>query len=84
MVKVIVDQNRDMQAVTWNAVPEATGYMVYRATSETGKYTKLGTTTKAYYTDSKATAGKTYYYKVVAVGENCESAQSAYVKVKSK
>ena len=52
--------------LSWEKVSGAKKYTVYRATSENGKYTKLGTTTKAYYTDSKATAGKTYFYKVIA------------------
>ena len=52
--------------ITWEKVSGAKKYTVYRATSETGKYTKLGTTTKAYYTDSKASAGKTYFYKIVS------------------
>ena len=52
--------------ITWEKISGAKKYTVYRATSETGKYTKLGTTTKAYYTDSKASAGKTYFYKIVA------------------
>ena len=34
--------------------------------------------------DLTAVKGKTYYYKVVAVGDNCQSAMSSYVKVKSK
>ena len=52
--------------ISWEKVGGAKKYTVYRATSETGKYTKLGTTTKAFYTDSKASAGKTYFYKIVA------------------
>jgi len=52
--------------ITWTKVSGAKKYTIYRATSETGKYTKLGTTTKAYYTDSKASAGTTYFYKIVA------------------
>jgi hypothetical protein len=53
----------------WTAVAGASKYEVYRSTSKTGTYTKLGTTTKTTYTDAKATAGKTYYYKVKAIGK---------------
>ena len=52
--------------LTWNKVSGAKKYTIYRATSETGKYTKLGTATKTTYTDSKAKAGTTYFYKIVA------------------
>ena len=52
--------------ISWEKVSGAKKYTVYRATSETGKYSKLGTTTKAYYTDSKAKSGTTYFYKIVA------------------
>ena len=52
--------------ISWAKVNGAKKYTVYRATSETGKYSKLGTTTKTYYTDSKAKAGTTYFYKVIA------------------
>ena len=53
-------------SLSWEKVTGAKKYTVYRATSETGKYSKVGTTTKLTYVDSKATAGKTYFYKVVA------------------
>ncbi len=53
----------------WTAVAGASKYEVYRSTSKTGTYTKLGTTTKTTYTDAKATAGKTYYYKVKTIGK---------------
>jgi len=52
--------------VSWEKVSGAKKYTVYRATSETGKYSKLGTTTKLTYTDSKAKAGTEYFYKVIA------------------
>ncbi|WP_081772898.1 S8 family serine peptidase [Bacillus sp. EB01] len=56
--------------VSWKASSEATGYEVYRATSKTGKYTKVATVTKGSVTsvvNTKLTKGKTYYYKVRAV-----------------
>ena len=54
--------------LTWEKVEGAKKYTVYRATSENGKYSKLGAATKPEYTDNKASVGKTYYYKVVANG----------------
>ena len=65
--------------ITWEAVSGAKKYEIWRATSEDGKYTKVGTSTKLTYTDTKATPGNTYYYKVVAAGS-----KSAYNSEKSK
>ena len=68
--------------VTWNAVSGAKEYEVYRATSSSGTYTKLYTTTGTSMTNSSATAGKTYYYKVKAV-HTITAANSAFSTVKS-
>ena len=51
---------------------------MYRSTSKTGTYKLLGTTTKLNYTDTSATTGYTYYYKVKAVSKVKTSANSAY------
>ena len=56
--------------VTWNKVDGAAKYEVYRATSKSGTYKLQKTTTGTTYTNTTATAGKTYYYYVVAVAEN--------------
>ena len=53
-------------------------YQVYRAGTKTGTYKLLGTTTKSNYTDSTASAGYTYYYKVKAVSKVKTAANSAY------
>lgn len=70
--------------VTWESVEGATKYYVYRSTKKSSGYKKVATVEEDTYTDTKAKKGTTYYYKVVAVGENATSAQSAYVKIKSK
>ena len=72
--------------VSWDKVTGAVEYKVYRATSKTGTYSLVKTTTASYYRDTKATAGKTYYYKVVAVCSNTagNSAYSSIVSIKSK
>ena len=69
--------------VTWKKVTNADKYYVYRATSKSGKYTKVKTTTAKAYTDTKAKAGKTYYYKVKAVSTKTSDANSAFSAVKS-
>lgn len=62
--------------IAWKKVSGASGYALYRSTSENGKYKKIATLTKSSkvsYTDKKISKGKVYYYKV-----------RAYRKVKSK
>ena len=70
--------------LTWNAVSGATSYKVYRATSQNGTYSLLGTVTATSYTNTGAKAGVTYYYKVKAVNSAGESAYSNIVSGQSK
>lgn len=69
--------------VSWEKVAGAKGYKVYRATSKTGAYKLMKTTTGTSYTNTAVDAGKTYYYKVVAVHSN-SAANSAYSEVQSR
>lgn len=50
--------------VVWKRVSSAYGYSLYRSTKEDGKYTRIRSTVKTSYTDTKQKTGKTYYYKV--------------------
>jgi lactocepin len=64
-----VSSDYNKLTVSWAKVSGATGYEVYRATSKTGKYSKVATIKSGgtvRYADSKLTTGKTYYYKVLA------------------
>ena len=63
--------------IKWTAVAGASKYEVYRSGSKDGTYTLLGTTTAANYTDSKANAGYTYYYKVKAISKVKSTANSS-------
>lgn len=54
----------------WAKSSSTSKYKVYRATSKNGTYRLVKTTTLANYTDSKATPGKKYYYKVKALKKN--------------
>lgn len=66
--------------LTWKAIPGAAGYKIYRATTKEGTYKLMYTASSTTYTNSSATAGKYYYYKVVAVdAEGNESAESSIV-----
>jgi uncharacterized repeat protein (TIGR02543 family) len=74
--------------MSWNTVPGATGYRIYRATSINGTYHLVKSTTSANWTNDGLTAGKTYYYKVRAYslvgGTRVYGAytEAKYVKVK--
>ncbi len=52
--------------ITWGAISGASGYEIYRASSKTGKYTKVKTTTAKTFTNTGLTTGSTYYYKIRA------------------
>ena len=52
--------------LTWNAIPNVTGYNIYRSTSKNGTFKKVGSATTNSYTDKGLSKGKTYYYKVRA------------------
>ncbi len=72
--------------LTWDAIDGAVKYYIYRSTSKDGEYTYQYATTKTSYTNTKAEAGVTYYYKVKAVHENtaANSALSYRKYIKSK
>jgi len=70
--------------ISWKAVDGAQEYAVYRSTSKSKGYRLVGSTEALTYTDTAAVKNKTYYYKVIALSENTESAQSSYVKLKAK
>lgn len=52
--------------LSWSSVPGASYYQIYRATSSTGAYTLVKTTSYLTYTSTALTTGRTYYYKVRA------------------
>jgi uncharacterized repeat protein (TIGR02543 family) len=52
--------------VSWAAVAGATGYLLWRATSAVGSYTLIQSTPATYFSNTRLTTGKSYYYKVRA------------------
>jgi chitinase len=68
-------------SLAWNAVTGATGYNVYRATSQAGSYEKLTTSpvTTTSYLDGSVAVGATYWYAAAAVNAAGEGASSAAV-----
>ena len=70
----VADAKTGKPRVTWEPVEGAVQYKVYRATSANGKYSLMYTSTSNTYQNTKAEVGKTYYYKIKAIGENPDSA----------
>lgn len=77
-------------SLSWKKITGATGYKIYRSTSKDGTYKAVktissGSTTS--YKNTGLTAGKTYYYKIVAIyskNSKCNSSASAVVSCKAK
>jgi hypothetical protein len=59
--------------VSWTSVSGATGYYIYRSTSESGTYTQVGTSTTTSYTNTGLTSGAGYFYLVSAYNSGGES-----------
>ena len=53
--------------VSWDAVPSADGYRVYRKTANASWKTVLSNTTDTTFTDTNANVGVTYYYTIRSV-----------------
>ncbi len=70
-------------SVKWTAVDGAQKYEVYRATSKTGEYRLIKTTTATSMTNTSTEAGRRYYYKVRAVASDT-SANSAFSAARSR
>lgn len=74
---------KDKIQVSWTAVTGAISYNVYRADTETGAYSLLGSVSASPYDDTNAPLpevsgkGQTVYYKVSAVNDAGEGPQSA-------
>lgn len=55
--------------ITWNTREEVNSYIIYQGTSETGSFTRAGTTSKNEYTFSNMKPGTVLYVKVRGVSE---------------
>ena len=62
--------------IGWNAVPEATGYNIYRSNSVSGPFALVSSSTSTFYTDSGLSFSTAYYYTVSTVHSRGESGQS--------
>lgn len=73
--------------LTFSRVKGARGYLIYRSAKKNGTYTRLTRkpVKKLTYTDKKAKAKKTYFYKIVTYGKNrTYSAGKVSGKVKAR
>ena len=70
--------------ISWSGVPGATGYYVYRNSSDTGTYTRVGTPSSTSFTDTDISKNTIYYYKVSAYNSQGEGPQSEYVQGMTK
>lgn len=71
--------------LTWTQTSGATSYDIYRDTSPTGSFARIGSEptvssgSTTSYSDTGLTAGTTYYYKISALNASGESAASSAV-----
>ena len=80
-VKVSISGTSNVK-VKWSKVEGAKKYKIYRAKSAKGKYKKVGTSKSTSFTNKDLARGKTYFYKVVAIGKDSKSKKSSYAKIK--
>lgn len=78
VIKTVAYAAKNQVKVTWGAVANATGYIVYRNGVQIAS---LGKVTS--YVDTKASAAGTYNYQVVAKGQGGNSAKSAVKAIKT-
>jgi hypothetical protein len=70
--------------ISWGAAAGASGYQVFRASSSTGPFSPVKTTTSKSFTDTGLTKNKTYSYKVRAYKTvNGEKIYGKFTAVKS-
>jgi hypothetical protein len=67
---VTISKSSSNVVLKWNKVSSAKYYYIYRATKSNGVYQRVGITTKKTYTDKNIKGGKTYFYRVRAVGSD--------------
>ena len=67
----------DGPTIKWSAVEGATGYVIYRSTSnDSSTMEQLTTTLSTQWRDEGGYPGRNYYYRIVATCDTCQSALS--------
>lgn len=64
MPYTVAIQKGNTVKIYWDETDGANKYVIYRKTSQSGKWKKIGTTTKTTYIDTKPVGGKDNYYTV--------------------
>lgn len=70
--------------VTWPAVKNAKIYEVYRGVLKDGKYIRLNSTENTQLTNSSASEGVTYYYKVKVIKKDGKELETSPVSISLK
>ena len=87
-ISSVKTNSSSQQTITWGKVSGAKGYHIYSATSKTGSYKKIGSTTSLKFTSTGLKSKQTYYYKIVAYTSKSDSktnsAASSPVGAKTK
>lgn len=73
----------DCITVSWEVVPGATKYVVYRSYDEDGPYAKHTTTKLTAYMDTDLDTGVSYYYKVLPFKDGIRGVYSDVVSAKT-
>ena len=67
--------------LSWTAPLNATSYEIYRKTSATENFAKIGTSASTSYSDSSVSIGVTYWYRVFALNTDGTSNGSNVIKL---
>ena len=70
--------------LNWVSVEGADQYEIYRSLSSNGTYEKLFTTRKTVFTNTSATSGVKYYYRIKAISDEPQIGASDYSKTVSR
>lgn len=71
----------DSVLVSWNAVPGADTYKIYRATGSIPRtFNEIGETATPSYDDTDVTPGTMYYYRITSIDNGVESRQSFFAR----
>lgn len=79
-LSVTVGKASGKPELSWGEDAHAVKFQIYRATSKSGKYSKIKELTGNRYVDTSASAAKKYYYKIRAIAE--DGSKSVYSAVK--
>lgn len=71
ITSIAANENGQIE-IKWNKIKDTKGYQIYRSTSASGTYSLIQTVSSyktTSYVDTTATAGATYYYKIVLINK---------------